>query len=78
MIPIFSMEAAIDPSGDTDVMLYVVLSLIGLCLEMGAYGKLCNLTLSRLRKQVDGLSRKLRELEETIQEKNWTTELLEQ
>lgn len=31
-----------------------------------------------LQKQVDGLSRKLRELEETIQEKNWTTELLEQ
>ncbi len=31
-----------------------------------------------LQKQVDGLSRDLRELEETIQEKNWTTELLEQ
>ena len=31
-----------------------------------------------LQKQVDGLSRELRELEETIQEKNWTTELLEQ
>lgn len=30
----------------------------------------------RLQKQVDGLSRELRELEETIQEKNWTTELL--
>ena len=29
-----------------------------------------------LQKQVDGLSRELRELEETIQEKNWTTELL--
>lgn len=29
-----------------------------------------------LQKQVDGLSRDLRELEETIQEKNWTTELL--
>lgn len=54
MIPMFSMEAAIDPSGDTDVMLYVVLSLIGLCLEMGAYGKLCNLTLSWLRKRTGG------------------------
>lgn len=31
----------------------------------------------RLQKQVDGLSKELRELEETIQEKNWTTELLE-
>lgn len=29
-----------------------------------------------LQKQVDGLSRDLRELEEAIQEKNWTTELL--
>ncbi len=30
----------------------------------------------QLQKQVDGLSRELRELEEAIQEKNWTTELL--
>ena len=30
----------------------------------------------QLQKQVDGLSRELRELEETIQEKNWTTELM--
>ena len=30
----------------------------------------------RLQKQVDGLSRDRRQLEETIQEKNWTTELL--
>ena len=30
----------------------------------------------QLQKRVDGLSRELRELEETIQEKNWTTELL--
>lgn len=29
-----------------------------------------------LQKQVDGLSKELRELEESIQEKNWTTELL--
>ncbi len=29
-----------------------------------------------LQKQVDSLSRDLRQLEETIQEKNWTTELL--
>ncbi len=29
-----------------------------------------------LQKTVDGLSKELRELEETIQEKNWTTELL--
>lgn len=50
----FSMEAAIDPRGDTDIMLYIVLSLIVLCLECGAYGKLCNLTLSWLRKRTDG------------------------
>jgi len=31
----------------------------------------------QLQKQVDKLSKRLRELEETIQEKNWTTELLE-
>ena len=30
----------------------------------------------KLQKQVDGLSKDLRELEETIQEKNWTTELM--
>ena len=30
----------------------------------------------QLQKQVDALSKDLRELEETIQEKNWTTELL--
>ena len=29
-----------------------------------------------LQKQVDGLSKELRQLEEIIQEKNWTTELL--
>ena len=29
-----------------------------------------------LQKQVDGLSRELRELDEKIQELNWTTELL--
>ena len=29
-----------------------------------------------LQKQVDGLSKDLRQLEETIQEKNWTTDLL--
>lgn len=30
-----------------------------------------------LQKQVDGLAKQLRELDETIQEKNWTTELVE-
>ena len=30
----------------------------------------------QLQKQVDSLAKELRELEETIQEKNWTTELL--
>ena len=30
----------------------------------------------QLQKQVDSLSKDLRELEETIQEKNWTTELI--
>ena len=29
-----------------------------------------------LQKQIDGLSKELRQLEEVIQEKNWTTELL--
>ena len=31
-----------------------------------------------LQKQVDSLSKELRELDETIQEKNWTTDLLEE
>ena len=31
-----------------------------------------------LSRERDGLARELRELEETIQEKNWTTELLEE
>ena len=30
----------------------------------------------KLQKQVDALSKELRQLEETIQEKNWTTELM--
>lgn len=30
----------------------------------------------QMQKQVDDLSKELRELEETVQEKNWTTELL--
>lgn len=54
MIPMFSMEAAINPGGDTEVMLYVILSLIGLCLELGAYGKLYNGTLAWLRKRTGG------------------------
>ena len=54
MIPMFSMEAAIDPKGDTDVMLYVVLSLTGLCLEFGAYTKLYNPTMSWLQKRTGG------------------------
>ena len=40
MRPMLSMEAALNPNGDTEVMLYVVLSLIGLCLENSAYTKL--------------------------------------
>ena len=40
MIPMFSMESAINPSGDTETMLYVVLSLIGLCIENSAYTRL--------------------------------------
>ena len=54
MSPMISMEAALNPNGDTEVMLYVVLSLIGLCLECGAYGKLYNLTMDWLRKQTGG------------------------
>ena len=50
----FSMEAAISPGGDTEVMLYVILSLIGLCLQLGAYGKLYNGTLAWLRKRTGG------------------------
>ena len=56
MIPMFSMEAAINPGGDTEVMLYVILSLIGLCLELGAYGKLYNGTLAWLRKRTGGMA----------------------
>ncbi len=54
MSPMISMEAALNPNGDTEIMLYVVLSLIGLCLECGAYGKLYNLTMDWLRKQTGG------------------------
>ena len=54
MSPMISMEAALNPNGDTEVMLYVVLSLIGLCLECGAYGKLYNLTMGWLRKRAGG------------------------
>lgn len=36
----FMMESAIDPGGDLDVAMYVVLSAIGLCLECMAYTKL--------------------------------------
>ena len=32
-------ESMVDPGGNTDVMLYVVLSLIGLCLEFAALDK---------------------------------------
>lgn len=39
-MPVISMETVLDPGGDTDVMLYVVLSLIGLCLECMAVTKL--------------------------------------
>lgn len=54
MSPMISMEGAIDPGGDTDVMLYVVLSMIGLCLEFWVYGKLYNLTMSWLQKRTGG------------------------
>ncbi len=36
----FMMESAIDPGGDLDMTMYVVLSAIGLCLECMAYTKL--------------------------------------
>lgn len=54
MIPMFSMESAIDPRGDTDIMLYVVLSLIGLCLEGTAFNKAYNMTMGWLRKRTGG------------------------
>ena len=54
MIPVFSMEAALNPGGNTDVMLYVVLSLIGLCLEFAALNKTYEWTMSWLRKRAGG------------------------
>ena len=48
MIPVFSMEAALNPGGNTDVMLYVVLSLIGLCLEVAALNKAYDWTMGWL------------------------------
>lgn len=54
MIPMFSMESAVNPTGDTDVMMAVVLSLIGLCLEYRVYGKLYSLTMSWLQKWTGG------------------------
>ena len=54
MIPVFSMEAALNPGGNTDVMLYVVLSLIGLCLEVAALNKAYDWTMGWLRKRAEG------------------------
>ena len=54
MIPVFSMEAALNPGGNTDVMLYVVLSLIGLCLEVAALNKAYDWTMGWLRKRAGG------------------------
>ena len=47
-------ESAIDPNGDMEVMLYVVLSLIGLCLEFTALNKTYNWTMGWLRKRAGG------------------------
>ena len=41
-------ESAIKPDGDIDVMLYVVLSLMGLCLELSAYTKCTQATMKWL------------------------------
>ena len=54
MSPMISMEAALNPNGDTEVMLYVVLSLIGLCLEFTALNKTYNWTMGWLRKRAEG------------------------
>ena len=54
MSPMISMEAALNPNGDTEVMLYVVLSLIGLCLEFTALNKTYNWTMGWLRKRAGG------------------------
>ena len=47
-------ESVVDPGGNTDVMLYVVLSLIGLCLEFTALNKTYNWTMGWLRKRAGG------------------------
>ena len=54
MSPMISMEAALNPNGDTEIMLYVVLSLIGLCLEFTALNKTYNWTMGWLRKRAGG------------------------
>ena len=57
MIPMFSMESAISPTGDTDVMMAVVLSLLGLCMEITAFNKVHDWTLRWLRKKSGGTKR---------------------
>ena len=47
-------ESMVDPGGNTDVMLYVVLSLIGLCLEFAALNKVYDWTMRWLRKRAGG------------------------
>lgn len=49
------MESAIDPSGDTGVMLYVTLSLVGLCLEVMAYNKLYGWSVNWCRRRSGGI-----------------------
>ena len=49
-------ESMVDPGGNTDVMLYVVLSLIGLCLEFAALNKVYEWTMSWLRKRAGGFN----------------------
>lgn len=50
----FSMESVIDPGGDLDVTLYVVLSIIGLCLEGIAFGRVYQMTMGWLRRRSGG------------------------
>ena len=54
MRSMISMDAAMNPNGDIEVMLYVVLSLIGLCLEFTALNKTYNWTMGWLRKRAGG------------------------
>lgn len=59
MIPMFSMESAIDPGGNTEIMLNVVLSMLGLCLELTALTKLYQWSINRYQRRMERMKRRV-------------------